>query len=63
MNKKRTIFPAVCLFPWKEYQNNVFENSWVLCHENKVKIDDEEIVVEEYNLNLQGFSELLRSWS
>jgi hypothetical protein len=63
MNKKRTIQPAVCLFPWKEYQNTVYENSWVLCHEDSVCIDDEVVEVKEYNLNLQGLSELLRSWA
>lgn len=63
INTKRKISPPVCTFPWKEYQNEVYENSWVLAHTDKVMIEDQEMDIKEFHLNLDGISELLRSWA
>lgn len=62
-NQPRKVDPAVCLFPWFEYTKDVFECSWVLTEHDKLKIDDEELEVKEFNLNLKGIQELFRSWS
>ncbi len=62
-NKARKITPAVCLFPWREYTHDVFEKSWVLSNADKVKIDEDEMEINEFNLNLKGIQELFRSWS
>ena len=40
MNAKINISPAVCTYPWKEYQNSAYEKSWILSHEDKIKIED-----------------------
>lgn len=62
-NQPRKIEPKVCLFPWYENTNDVFENAWVLTEHDLIKIDDEEMEVKEFNLNLKGIQELFRSWS
>ena len=61
-NQERKISPAVTIFPWLEKQEKVYENSWILTDQPKVTIDDEEIEVEEFNLNLKGIQEIFRSW-
>ena len=53
----------MCLFPWFENTDEVFENSWVMTEHEVIKIDDEEMEVKEFNLNLKGIQELFRSWS
>ena len=61
--KPRKIEPAVCVLPWKEPTNEVFEQCWVLCDHDKVSIDGEEMVVGEYSLNLKGLTPLFRYWT
>ena len=53
----------MCLYPWLEYTNDVFEYSWVMTEHDVVKIDGEEMEVKEFNLNLRGIQELFRTWS
>ena len=63
LNKKRNIEPVVCTFPWREYTNVVFENSWVLAHSDKVEIDGKVLDVSDCNLSIEGICELFRSWA
>ena len=62
-NQQRCIEPAVCVYPWREYQKIVFENAWVMSFNNTVKIDGKELDISKYNLNLDGVLELFRGWS
>ena len=62
-NQPRKINPPVCLFPWREYTTEVFENSWVMSNDDKVKIDEDDMEISEFNLNIKGIQELFRSWS
>jgi len=42
----------------------VFEDSWVLSHEKVIVLDDTvKKDISEFNLNLEGICELLRSWA
>lgn len=34
-----------------------------MSHDNQVKIEDQVMDIKEFHLNLEGISELLRSWS
>lgn len=63
LNRKRRIEPVVCTFPWREYTHEVFENSWVMAHEDRVEIDGKGMDVSESNLSIEGICELFRSWA
>ena len=59
----RKITPPVCVFPWREYSETVYEDAWILTADDEVAIDGEVYELSEFNLNLKGIQELFRSWS
>lgn len=61
-NKPRKVNPKVCLFPWRENTENVFENSWVISDSKKILLDGK-VEIEPPKNYFEGISELFRSWA
>ena len=56
------IQPAVCVFPWKDNTETVYEGSWIITDHDKLTINGKEQSVNAYHLYVYGIQELFRSW-
>lgn len=61
-NKPRIVKPKVCLFPWRENTENVYENSWVISDSKQLAIDGKEFIEPPLNY-FDGIPEIFRAWA
>ena len=63
VGQKVIVSPPVCVFPWREYASDPFENAWVMTEFDTVEIDGKKVDVREHHLSYKGINELFRSWN
>lgn len=63
VGQTRVVVPPVCVFPWREYTDKVFERTWIMTDAEVIQVDGEKIDMKPFHLNLRGINELFRSWN
>jgi hypothetical protein len=62
-NSQVKVHPAVCVFPWQEYTDKVYENTWVLTDHKEIEVDGKVIDLSTKDfLQLEGVCDLWRGW-